>query len=261
MDHGVSVLEHDGIAEVILDRPPVNAVSRGMYSELTTTFRALSERTDVHVVLVRSANPRIFCAGADIREAPETPGDFEAADEYRQRLARTCYEAVLDCPLPTIALLNGPVLGAGTALAACCDIRVAAHSATIGLPEINVGRCGGGRYAARLVSQGTLRLMYFTGEPLTAQQAFAVQIVQAVHPDADALGKARELAYSIARKSPYGLRLAKQALNDCEDMDVRAGYAREQRYTQRLGRTPDAAEAALAVIEKREPMWSWDGSH
>jgi enoyl-CoA hydratase len=259
MDHGVNVVEAGRYAEVVLDRPPVNAVSRGMYSELILVFRALSARTDVHAVLLRSANEKIFSAGADIRETPEDPGDYEPGDEYRQRLARTCYEAILDCALPTIALVNGPALGAGAALAACCDIRVAAESARIGLPEINVGRCGGGRYLARLVGQGTVRMMYFTGEPIDAQQALAQQIVQAVHPDSAALEQARAFVDTIARKSPYGLRQAKQALNDCEDMELRAGYAREQQYTIRLGRTPDAAEASRAVIEKRDPVWSWNG--
>ncbi|WP_405970530.1 enoyl-CoA hydratase-related protein [Streptomyces sp. NBC_00988] len=251
-------LEIDGpVAEVILDRPPVNAVSVGMYQALTETFLTLSEREDVHAVLLRSANPRIFCAGADIREAGTSPDPAETPNEYRQRQARTCYEAVLDCGIPTIAVINGQALGAGAVLAACCDIRFAARDARIGLPEINVGRCGGGRHLMRLIPQGKTRLMYFTGESLDAEEAHRIELVQHVAEADGVLADARALARRIAAKSPQGLRLAKQALNDAESLPVREGYAREQEYTLRLAASPDAAEAARAVLEKRDPVWAW----
>src|SRR5262245_60161450 len=107
MSQNLRIVEDGPVVEVLLDRPPVNAVSLRMYEELTLTFRTLSERTDVHAVLLRSANPRIFCAGADIREQPEPVSDAESVIELRQRWARTCYNAILDCAIPTIAVVNG----------------------------------------------------------------------------------------------------------------------------------------------------------
>jgi enoyl-CoA hydratase/carnithine racemase len=248
---------HGRVAEVIIDRPPVNAVAVDLYSALISVFRSFAKQDDVHAVILRSANDRIFCAGADLKEILPDNVSFEASDEYRQRLARTCYDAVLDCALPTIAVVKGLALGAGAVLAACCDIRFAGESAQLGLPEITVGRCGGGRHLMRLVPQGTVRLMYFTGEPIDAVEAQRVGLVERVYADGAVLQEARTLAEKIACKSPLGLRLAKRALNEAEDMPVRAGYAHEQQYTLRLGRTADAKEAASAVMEKREPVWSW----
>jgi enoyl-CoA hydratase len=255
--HGVRVETHGTVAEVVLDRPPVNAVTVEMYETLITTFRRLSSRTDVHAVILRSASDRLFCAGADIKQPVEALSEAESAAERRQRLARTAYEAILDCGLPTIAVVNGAALGAGAVLAACCDIRFAASDARIGLPEINAGRCGGGSHLMRLLPQGQVRLMYFTGEPVDAEEAYRIGLVQRVFEPGKVLEEARALAERIAAKSPLGLRLAKRALNEAEDLPVRPGYAAEQVYTLRLGAHPDAAEAAKATLEKRAPVWTW----
>lgn len=252
----VTVEDHGKVAEVVLDHPPVNALSVDLYGELIRVFRSFSSRDDVHAVILRSANERIFCAGADLKETLPDMVSFEPSDEYRQRLARTCYEAILDCAVPTIAVVEGLALGAGAVLAACCDIRLASDSARFALPEITVGRCGGGRHLMRLVPQGKVRMMYFTGEPIDAQEAYRVGLVERVHAEG-VLEEARTLAESIASKSPLGLRLAKRALNDAEDMAIRPGYAQEQSYTLKLGRTADAKEAASAVMEKRAPVWTW----
>ena len=112
----------------------------------------------------------------------------------------------------------------------------------------------------RLIPQGKTRLMYFTGEPIDATEALRVGLVERVCEPGSLLPEARELAAKIAGKSPLGLRLAKQALNDSESMPVREGYAREQTYTLQLAQSADAAEAATAVLEKRTPRWSWPPS-
>ncbi|WP_413806381.1 enoyl-CoA hydratase-related protein [Streptomyces sp. OE57] len=255
-EHGVRLETHGPIAEVVLDRPPVNAVTVEMYERLVTVFRELSSRTDVHAVLLRS-DVRMFSAGADIKQPVEAVSPSEGAAERRQRMARTAYEAILDCSLPTIAVVNGAALGAGAVLAACCDIRYAAQDARIGLPEITAGRCGGGSHLMRLLPQGQVRLMYFTGEPIDAVEAHRTGLVQRVAGTEEILAEARELAGRIAAKSPLGLRLAKRALDEAEVLPVKPGYAAEQVYTLRLGAHPDAAEAARAVLEKRAPVWSW----
>jgi enoyl-CoA hydratase len=253
----IHVVTDGPVTEVIIDRAPVNAITTGMYGELIEVFDSLSRRTDVHCVLLRSALSKGFSAGADIRQVVQSQASFEGPDEFRARLARTCYDRMVNCAQPTIAVVNGFALGAGAVLAASCDIRYAAQNARLGLPEINAGRCGGGRHLMRLIPQGRLRLMYFTGEPMTADEALRFDLVQAVFPEGDVLDRARELAHRIAAKSPLGLRLAKRALNECESMDLDTGYAREQAFTLQLARTPDAAEAVAATLEKRPPKWKW----
>jgi enoyl-CoA hydratase/carnithine racemase len=109
----------------------------------------------------------------------------------------------------------------------------------------------------RVLPQGTVRQMYFTGKPISAEEAFRLGMVSELLDDADALHRrATELAEDIAAKSPTALRLAKQSLDIAEGMPVLAGYEVEQQFSLRLAATPDAAEAAAAFREKREPRWS-----
>jgi enoyl-CoA hydratase/carnithine racemase len=241
------------IGTLSLARPPVNALRTQTYRELATALRGLQEDRTCSVIIVRSAVPGIFCAGADVRELPMP----REVDEERQLLSRTFFAQVLRSPVPIICAVDGPALGAGCQLAAACDVRLATRSARFGLPEITVGRCGGGRYLMRVLPQGTVRQMYFTGKPISAEEAFRLGMVSELLDDADALHRrATELAEDIAAKSPTALRLAKQSLDIAEGMPVLAGYEVEQQFSLRLAATPDAAEAAAAFREKREPRWS-----
>jgi enoyl-CoA hydratase len=162
---------------------------------------------------------------------------------------------VRHCAIPVIAAVNGPALGAGAVLAAVCDIRIASANATFGLPEINVGRCGGGAHLGRLVPQGMLRKMFFTGAPISAAEAYRIGLVEEVVAPERLRAAALELAAVIAEKAPLGLRLGKQALNEIELLPVEEGYAREQCYSTQLLHTADAREATRAVLEKRPPVF------
>jgi len=241
------------IAIVTLDVPPVNVLKLSLYHEITEIFSGLSQNADVNCVIFTAAGSRAFCAGLDLNE-------FLAAtvedDPQRALIVRGCFKAVRTCAVPVIAAVNGPALGAGAVLAAVCDIRIASEKATFGMPEINVGRCGGGSHIGRLVSPGMLRLMYFTGEPISAWEAFRIGLVEQVVTPKRLLPAARDLAEVIAAKSPIGLRMAKQALNEVEFMPVEAGYELEQSYSTKLMATEDAREATRAILEKRAPVFS-----
>jgi enoyl-CoA hydratase len=242
----------DRVGTLLLSRPPVNALRTQTYRELAASLRALQEDRACSVI-VRSAVPGIFCAGADVRELPMP----REVDEERQLLTRTFFAQVLRSPVPIVCAVDGPALGAGCQLAAACDVRLATRSARFGVPEITVGRCGGGRYLMRVLPQGTVRQMYFTGKPIGAEQAFQLGMVAEVLDDADALHRrAAELARDIAAKSPVAVRMAKQSLDIAEELSVLAGYEVEQQFSLRLAATPDAAEAVAAFREKREPRWS-----
>jgi len=171
-------------------------------------------------------------------------------------VARRTFSAILDCAVPVIAAVNGPALGAGAVLAAMCDIRLASEDATFGLPEINVGRCGGGAPLGRLLPQGVVRRMFFTGQPISAAEAYRLGFVQSVTAADDLMEEARRLAAVIASKAPLGIRYGKAALNEVEGLPVKEGYAIEQRYSTKLMATEDAREATRAVLEKRPPIFN-----
>ena len=167
----VSVEIADHIAVVTLDRPPVNAVDHATLAALTTAFDALSEDRDVRVAIFTATGDRAFMAGLDLRaEAP-------AADDRPARfatdpglVAREPMWAITDCAVPVIGAINGPALGAGLAFAVCCDILVAADTATFGTTEINVGLLGASAHLSRLVGRHKAREMFFTGETVTADE-------------------------------------------------------------------------------------------
>jgi enoyl-CoA hydratase/carnithine racemase len=247
------IVETQGkIVTVTLNRPPVNALTVALYERIAETFEAISTRTDVHCVIFTGAGTRAFCAGLDLKEfLAATPEQ----DPERAAIVRRTFSAVRHCAIPVIAAVNGPALGAGCVLASVCDICIAASTASFGLPEINVGRCGGGAHIGRHVAQGVLRKMFFTGRPISADEAYRVNLVAEVVSADRLMDAARELAGVISEKAPLGLRLGKKALNDIEFMPVEDGYAREQTYSTHLMRTEDAREATRAVVEKRAPVF------
>jgi enoyl-CoA hydratase len=248
----LNVERADGIARVTLDRPPVNALTIALYEEIADLFAGMKDWDDVNVVILTGAGSRAFCAGLDLHE-------FLAAkvvdDAARAKIVRRMFAEVRAAPLPVIAAVNGPALGAGCVLASVCDVRIAAEKATFGLPEINVGRCGGTAHMNRHLPQGLLRRMFFTGQPIDAVEAYRVGFVRQVVPGEELHGTAEELASTIAKKAPLGLRLGKEALNRVEFMQVEEGYELEQQYSTKLMATEDAREATRAVVEKRAPVF------
>lgn len=247
----------DRIAVLTLDRPPVNALSSAFYAEIGAALEKVAADESVSVLVLRSASPRAFCAGADVTELAALTGPAAAeADVRRQGLARRVFGQLLDLPQPSIAVVDGPAIGAGAVIASCCDMRMGSPRATFALPEVNVGRCGGGRHLMRHLPQGVVRRMYFTATPLTSEEALRFGFLDAVLDSAALTDAALERARIIAAKSPAALRLGKAALNESESLPVREGYAVEQQYTLRLARTDDAREALAAAREKRAPEFT-----
>ena len=115
-------------------------------------------------------------------------------DPERAKIVRRTFSAVRHCAIPVIAAVNGPALGAGCVLASVCDIRIAASTATFGLPEINVGRCGGGAHMGRYIPQGMLRKMFFTGVPISAEEAYRVNFADVIVPAERLMESAHEFA-------------------------------------------------------------------
>src|SRR5580704_534618 len=211
----------------------------------------------VSVMVLTSASARAFCAGADVTELAELSGaEAEDADARRQELARRVFGQLLDLPQPSIAVIDGPAIGAGAVIASCADMRMGSPRASFALPEVAVGRCGGGRHLMRHLPQGVVRRMFFTAQPLPSEEALRFGFLDSVCESAGLVGAAMARARDIAAHSPLALRLGKAALNDSEPLPVRDGYAVEQQYTLRLARSADSREALAARREKRAPHFT-----
>lgn len=244
----------DHIAVVTMNRPPVNAQNAQFHRDMTLVFDTLSDREDVRVAILTGAG-KCFSAGADIKDRAGTeihPGD---AWQHNRR-ARECFHSVIECQKPVIGAINGPALGAGLAIAASCDILVAADSAVLALPEINVGLLGGGRHAMRLFGHSRTRRMMLTGHRVDGPELYRLGVVEACVRGDALMDTAREIAREIAMRSPIAIRLGKHSLNAIEEMSLRDGYRFEQNMTVELSKTEDSREAMLAFVEKRQPKFT-----
>ena len=243
----------DYIALVTMDRPPVNAVNQQFQEEMMLVFDALSDRDDVRVAVLTGAG-RHFCAGADIKA--RAGGERQPGEGWQHsRRARETFHAIVECKVPVIGAINGSALGAGLAIAASCDILIAAENCALGLPEINVGLLGGGRHAMRLFGHSKARRMMFTGQRLDGPELYRLGVVEACAPPDQLLPTAMQLASEIAAKSPIAMQLAKHAMNAIEFMSLRDGYRFEQSMTAELSKYEDSKEAMRAFVEKREPVF------
>jgi enoyl-CoA hydratase len=252
-----------GVAVIRLANPPVNAVSKLMMRELREIFVDLSERRDVGAVVLSAKGDRAFCAGIDLSEVAKR-GSADGSGSIAESLDpgrawRDTQAAVRYCPVPVIAAIDGPAIGAGFGLVAVCDIMIASARARLGLTEINVGLLGGSSKALRMVGPYKARMMFFSGDLVAAEELYRLGAIERLVPDGTTEHAAVELATRFAAKSPIALRLAKESLLRIEamDFDVEAAYRTEQDYTNRLAGFEDAHEARRSFFEKREPTWTW----
>lgn len=242
----------DGVGLVTMDRKPVNALNRQMRRQLVATFDAIAEREDIRCAVLTGTGT-MFCAGADLKDRPdaEVMGDFLE----HNRITRETGNSIRECSKPVIAAINGAALGAGFGLAAACDILYASESATVGMPEINVGLAGGASMLKTLFGRSTLRRMFFTGQRLTAHDLLKRNVIEDVVAEKDLLPVTMALAREIASKAPLAIAYAKRAANMVDVMPQRDAYRFEQEFTVALSKTEDAREARMAFLEKRAPVF------
>ena len=243
-----TVDEH-GIAEVVMDNPPVNALNVAGWFELAQLIRAMGDDPQVRVVVLR-AEGRGFNAGVDIKEMQATEG--YAALIGANRGCYAAFAAVYECAVPVIAAVNGFCLGGGIGLVGNADVIVASDDATFGLPEVDRGALGAATHLARLVPQHKMRAMVYTSAVATAAELHAFGSVLEVVP----LEQLREMALAVAReiaeKSPIVIRAAKESLNGIDPIDVKRSYRFEQGFTFELNLSGVADEHRDAFVEKRD---------
>jgi len=242
------------VAVVTLARPPVNALNRDLREALLRVFDRLDERRDVRAIVL-TARGRIFCAGADIKEKAAqgaVVGDMARGN----RLIRDVFLCLVDCAKPVIAAVNGAALGAGFVLAGCCDMIVAADTASFGLPEIDVGQGGGASILQRLLPPSKLRRMMLTGERVPAAELYRLGAIEECVTLAELLPTAMALASTIAAKSPTAVRRIRGSFSPVSALDLREGFRLEQGYTTELSTSADGAEARRAFFEKRKPAFA-----
>lgn len=237
----------NGIAEMILDHPPVNAFDSHGWFAIAREINALGQNDEVRVIIIAAVG-RGFCAGVDIKELAADPSRIVAVNRGNYET----FEAIHRNPKPVIMGLHGFVLGGGIGMAGAADILLCADDARFGVPEIDRGAMGGGAHLQRLFPVQKVRYLYFTGEFIGAEEAYRLGAVEKVVPRAGLLEACREIAAKIAAKSPAMVKLAKESLNGIEDGNLEDKYRWEQGFTFEAYTMEDSRESRAAFVEKRD---------
>jgi enoyl-CoA hydratase len=221
----------NGVVEIIVNAPPVNALTVAGWYELADSVRAAGQDPASRAVVLR-AEGRGFNAGVDIKEIQAS--ESFAALVGANRSCFAAFAAVYDCAVPVVAAVHGFCLGGGIGLVANADVILASDDATFGLPEVERGALGAATHLSRLVPQHKARAMMYTASTATAAELHAFGSVLSVVPRDELREAALAVAAEIAMKDPVVIRMAKEAFNGIDLWDVKRSYRYEQGYTFEL---------------------------
>lgn len=251
----VRIETEDGIARIILDRPPVNALSLDFIRSVVAAFRQLGADPSVRAVILTSAVAGRFSAGLDLDILLGKSG-MEVRD-FLTALYVDLYDAQHDLGRPSIAAVGGTARGGGVTMAISCDVILAAEGATFGYPEIDIGVLPAIHFAhlPRIVGRHRAFELLFTGRSFAAREAAELGLVSRVVPDTELDAAALALARTFAAKSPTVMSLGRAAFMRQNDLDYRRSIAAAVEDFCNVAVTDAAQEGLRAFVEKRKPRW------
>jgi len=240
------------IAKLTVNRPDkMNALNGEVRCAILGALDRLAKDDDVRVVVLTGAGEKAFIAGADIGEFK----DARPVEQYRSMQEGNIYLAVEQFPKPVIAMINGYCLGGGCELSMACDMRVAATTAKLGQPEINLGLIpggGGSQRLPRLVGEGWAMRLIMSGEMISGEKAAEIGLVEMAVPPEELESHTMELAKNIGSRSPIALQAAKETILAARRMPLDEGLKFERGGFSLLFSTDDMAEGVGAFLEKRK---------
>jgi len=241
-----------GLATLIFDRPPVNALSYQAREEIAASLEEIASSASVRCLVLHGGGGRAFSVGSDIKEFPEAVarnlGRRRAVQEH------ALHNRIDLFPVPTIAAIEGHCLGGGLELALACDLRVASASSRLGLPEVKLGvfpAGGGTERLPRLIGQARARELIYTGEPIDAQEAWRLGLINRIAPAGQALATAQALGRSIADRPGTTLRTVKSVLDRGRAMDLLEAQQVSIDAITALWNSEAVQEGVMAFLEKR----------
>jgi enoyl-CoA hydratase len=247
----------EAVAILTINRPQVlNALNAATLDELRRAILELKADAAVRVVIITGAGEKAFVAGADIKElALQTPQNGRELALRGQHV----FDLVENMGKPVIAAINGFALGGGCELAMACTLRLAADSARIGQPEINLGILpgyAGSQRLPRLVGKGKAMEMILTGAPISSEEALRVGLVNRVVPAGDLLAESRRLAVQLAANAPIAMQYIIAAVNKGGEMPFAEACHFEASLFGLVAATEDMREGTRAFLEKRKPHFT-----
>lgn len=253
----LKITDHGAVRVIAVDRPDkLNALNARTLDALHAAFDAAATDAAIRVVVLTGSGPKAFVAGADIAEmaalSPVQGRDFSLRGTRMMR-------RVERMPKPVIAMVNGFALGGGLELAMCCHLRIAADTAKVGQPEINLGLIpgfGGTQRLLRLAGRAATLELCLTGAPVDAQRALQLGIVNRVVPAAELEAETMKLAAQLAHAAPLALRGMIDCVNVGGECGLEEGLEYESAQFGLVFSTADMREGTTAFLEKRRPAFS-----
>lgn len=246
-----------GIVELSLDRPSVkNAIGKDMLGGLQHSLETLSRDLSAKVMMINSSVPKVFCAGADLKER-RAMSPVEAQSFVNT--LRSTFTILEELSIPTIAVIEGAALGGGLEMALSCDLRICGEDAVMGLPETGLAiipGAGGTQRLARLVGKSRAKELIYTGRKVSGTDALLMGLVNHCVPAGSAYSKALDIAREINEKGPVALTMAKRAINGGFDMDLASALRFEEECYEQVLNTKDRLEGLAAFAEKRKPLYT-----
>ncbi|MBI4310295.1 MAG: enoyl-CoA hydratase/isomerase family protein [Chloroflexi bacterium] len=252
----LQVTVRDGVAAIKLNRPPVNALSKRFLAEIQGALETCASDEDVRAIVIGTGLAKTFSAGADLTEMKGLQD--EGARSYIEQ-GQALFSLIESVRQPVIAAVSGVALGGGCELAMACDLRVAGQSARFGQPEVDLGLVpgwGGTQRLPRLVGRTLAMEMMLTGEPIPAEQALAVGLVNRVVPDDHVADEALRMACTLASKSAVAVSRIKHAVHRGAEMPLHKGLELERGLFMEARQSRDAQEGISAFLEKRPPRFA-----
>jgi len=244
------------VLTVTLNRPAVsNALNTQMGRELLDLWTWLIDPGEVRCVVLTGAGDRVFCAGADLKERK---GMSQATWEAQHAIFERQYWALLDCPVPVIAAVNGHAYGGGCETVLACDFAYAVPAARFALTEVTLGimpGAGGTQLLPRAVGERRAKEIILTGKPFGAEDALRWGLVNRLSAIDTLRQEAIDTATTIAANAPLSIRQAKKSIHQGLQMDLRSALLFEIEAYNRLIPTQDREEGILAYNEKRKPAF------
>ena len=255
MDQPVDVEHDEEIAIVSVNVPEKrNAMDVDTRKVLREELEAVAADDSVRAIVLRGGG-ETFISGSDVSLFLEMdPFDAQAYTEYTQGL----YNYVESIPKPVIAAIDGYAMGGGLEISMCCDLRIATEDAMLGQSELAIGAIPGGggtQRLSRMVGIGVAKELMFTGNPIPADRAHELGLVNRVVPEEELLSEATSLAGEITRHSPAVFRVLKDVVNAGHRTDLDAGLELERLAWSLAFATEDLDEGVEAFLEKRDPEY------
>ncbi len=241
------------VAVVTISHSPGNKLNTQVYQEITQLMGELEADVNVNAIVITGDGEEAFVAGADINELAEldTVGMMNLT-----QITRISFSRIENLNKPVIAAINGEARGGGFELALCCDLRIASENAQFAFPEITLGVIPGGGGTQRIqkvVGQGTAKELLYFAEPIDAERAYQLQIVNKVVSQDELLSVAKEWAEKLAQKAPIALRQMKLAVNTGANVDLESALTIEAACYDGAFATLDCKEGMSARLENRKP--------